>query len=179
MSALLPLGATDFVLLVLSIIAVGYFAIMGVRKAGSLLSGSSPQTGSRPGRPPTKSKEELLKPIARKAGIPEMTVDELQDACAGSGGEARVLLGCKGAIFDVSSNEMYGPEGGYNLFVGKDASVALAKMKFNKEFLEPWNLHWSRDLEEKELQILDDWVTRFVEKYPIVAYIKDDLKLKV
>ena len=176
MSELLPLGPTDFVLLVLSIIAVGYFAVLAVQKAGSLFAG---QRGQRPDRPPKKSKDELLKPVVRKPGIPEMSVDQLQEACSGTGSNTRVLLGCKGMVFDVSSNEMYGPDGGYNLFIGKDASVALAKMKFNKEFMEPWNLHWSRDLEEKELQILEDWVTRFVEKYPIVAYIKDDLKLKV
>ena len=47
------------------------------------------------------------------------------------------MLGCKGRVFEVSSNEMYRKDGPYNLFVGKDASVALSKMKFNKEFMDP------------------------------------------
>jgi len=56
--------------------------------------------------------------------------------------------------------------------------VALAKMKFNQEFLDPSQLHWSRDLDEQELNVLEDWVDRFEGKYELVAYIKDDRKLK-
>ena len=46
-------------------------------------------------------------------------------------------MGCKGKIYDVTSNEMYAKGMTYNCFIGKDASVALAKMKFDKEFLDP------------------------------------------
>ena len=56
--------------------------------------------------------------------------------------------------------------------------MALAKMKFNQEFLDPSQLHWSRDLDEQELNVLEDWVDRFEGKYELVAYIKDDRKLK-
>ena len=59
-------------------------------------------------------------------------------------------MGCKGRVFDVSSNEMYNKDGAYHLFVNCDASVALAKMKFDKEFLDPSQNHWSKDLNEEE-----------------------------
>ena len=64
------------------------------------------------------------------------------------------------------------------MFVGVDGSVALAKMRFDSEFLDASQLHWSRDLDEEELNILQEWVTKFEQKYPIVAYIKDDLKFE-
>ena len=90
-----------------------------------------------------------------------------------------MLLGCKGHVFDVSANsEMYGKGTGYNVFIGKDASVALAKMKFNKEFMDPAQLHWSQDLNEQELNILEDWLSRFVQKYKLVGYIANDRENK-
>ena len=90
----------------------------------------------------------------------------------------KLYLGCKGNIYDVTENEMYADGQGYNCFIGKDASVALAKMKFDKEFLDPTLLHWSRDLNEEELSILKDWETKFDGKYKIVACIENDGKIK-
>ena len=47
-----------------------------------------------------------------------------------------LLLGCKGKVFDVTENaEMYGKGQSYNCFIGNDASVALGKMKFDKELM--------------------------------------------
>ena len=103
----------------------------------------------------------------------DMSLDELAAIYKTDG---RLLIGCKGKIFDVSENEMYGPNGGYHLFVGKDASVALGKMQFNPEFLDPKQLHWSKDLNKEELKILDDWETKFIGKYKIVGKILEDLK---
>lgn len=73
-----------------------------------------------------------------------MSLDELAAIHKADG---RLLIGCKGKIYDVTSNEMYGPGQGYHCFVGRDASVALGKMKFNPEFLDPKQLHWSKDLD--------------------------------
>ena len=55
-----------------------------------------------------------------------MSLSELEDALSKDG---KCLLGCKGKIYDVSANEMYAKGGNYHLFAGKDASVALGKMK--------------------------------------------------
>lgn len=106
-----------------------------------------------------------------------MSLGELAEAMEKDGS---LFLGCKGRVFDVSSREdFYGKEGGYHLFVGKDSSVALGKMQFDAEFLDPSQMHWSRDLNEEELQVLDEWVEKFESKYALVAYIKDDGKLKI
>ena len=122
-----------------------------------------------------KTKEELLMPFERKMDVPEMSLEEL----AAAKEKGALLIGGEGRVFDVSTNEgFYGKEGSYHLFVGKDASVALAKMKFNAEFLDPSQLHWKRDLDEKEHNILQDWLERFENKYKLVGYIKDDGKLK-
>ena len=47
-------------------------------------------------------------------------------------------------------------------------------MKFNSEYLDPSQMHWSRDLNQKELNTLQDWVEKFEGKYPIVGYIQND-----
>ena len=90
----------------------------------------------------------------------------------------KLYLGCRGKVYDVTENEMYAVGQGYNCFIGKDASVALAKMKFDKEFLDPTQMHWSRDLNKEELNILKDWVTKFDGKYKVVAMIENDGKIK-
>jgi len=132
---------------------------------------------SAPPKRETASKEELLKPFEKKAGLPEVSLTELSEAL---GRDGSLWLGCKGRVFDVSASPgFYGKEGGYHLFIGNDSSVALAKMKFDKEFLDPSHLHWSRDLDAKELNILEEWLQRFEGKYKLVGYIKDDGKFKV
>lgn len=76
-----------------------------------------------------KSKKELLKPPVRKEGLPEITLEELSGALEKDG---RLLIGCKGMVFDVSARpDFYGKGSGYHLFVGFDSSVSLAKMKFD------------------------------------------------
>ena len=113
-------------------------------------------------------KEELLKPIEKKGDVPEVTLQELSD-CQSSG---KLWIGCMGRVFDVTGSEFYGAAGNYSSFVGKDTSVALGKMKFNKEYFDPAAMHWRRDLDEKELNILNDWMVKFADKYPLVGYIK-------
>jgi predicted heme/steroid binding protein len=78
---------------------------------------------------------------------PKMGDMSLEELAAIHRTDGRLLIGCKAKIYDVSSNEMYAPGAGYNCFVGKDASVALGKMKFNPEFLDPKQMHWSKDLD--------------------------------
>ena len=57
---------------------------------------------------------------------------ELHDRCSRDE-DKEFLVGCKGHIFNVGTNpDMYGEGAGYNVFVGKDSSVALAKMKFDQ-----------------------------------------------
>ena len=130
-----------------------------------------PTTAStKKSKKPQLPKEELLKPIERKEGVPNMTLDELAN-CRASG---KLWIGCMGRVFDVTGSEFYGAGGNYSSFVGKDTSVALGKMKFDKEFFDPAVMHWRKDLEERELNILNDWRVKFEDKYPLQAYLMDD-----
>jgi membrane-associated progesterone receptor component len=69
-------------------------------------------------------------------------------------------------VFDVSKNpKSYGPDGGYRVFVGKDASRALAKSSLKPEDAVPEY----EDLDAKDLKVLDDWYSYFSQRYNIVG----------
>ena len=98
--------------------------------------------------------------------VPKFTKDQLKQAC--EEGE-NIWIGCKGKIYDVKDNKMYSKDGSYNLFVGKDSSVALGKMEFDDSHFQK---NWKTDLSEKELKILQEWEARFEKKYPVVGLLK-------
>lgn len=87
-----------------------------------------------------------------------------------------IYLGALDKVFDVSFGgvPMYGKDGPYNRFAGKDASRALALMSFDPKDVENTDIS---DLEEKKVKVLKDWVKNFEEKkgYPVVG--KLDKKL--
>ena len=92
--------------------------------------------------------------------------------------DERLLLACADKVYDVSSNaQMYGPGTTYNVFIGKDASVALAKMQFDEEFFNTSEYHWSQ-LNEEETKILGDWIRKFDGKYPIVGRLNTKVSAK-
>ena len=61
----------------------------------------------------------------------------------------------------------YGRGGPYAMFAGKEASRALALLSFKPEDING-NLE---DLGPEELQILEDWEFKFIEKYPKVGQL--------
>jgi len=75
-------------------------------------------------------------------------------------------LALKGIIYDVSNSDFYSKGGAYSVFSGHDASVNLAKMSHDKSFL---NKFWSYQLDRDEENVLNDWVSRFEVKYPVVG----------
>jgi membrane-associated progesterone receptor component len=80
----------------------------------------------------------------------------------------KIYVGIKGTVFDVSNNrESYGPEAGYHVFVGKDASRALAKSSLKPEDAVP---NYS-DLADNELKVLEDWYLFFSQRYNVVGTI--------
>lgn len=87
-----------------------------------------------------------------------------------------ILMGALDKVFDVSFGgvEMYGKDGPYNRFAGKDASRALALMSFDPKDADNPDIS---DLEEKKVKVLRDWVATFENKkgYPVVG--KLDKKL--
>jgi membrane-associated progesterone receptor component len=84
-----------------------------------------------------------------------------------------VYLAVRGKVFDVTSGKnFYGPGGPYENFAGKDASRGLACGSFDAEMLTK-DLQGPLDnlegLSQEELNALQDWENRFVEKYLVVG----------
>ncbi|PON91035.1 Cytochrome b5-like heme/steroid binding domain containing protein [Trema orientale] len=97
----------------------------------------------------------------------DMTEKELR-AYNGSDPNKPLLISVKGQIYDVSSSRMfYGPGGPYAMFTGKEASRALALLSFKPQDING-NLE---DLGPDELQVLEDWEDKFIEKYPKVGQL--------
>lgn len=72
------------------------------------------------------------------------------------------------AIFTRCFGRMfYGPGGPYALFAGRDASRALALMSFDPKDL-TGNIE---GLSESELEVLQDWEYKFMEKYVKVGQL--------
>ncbi|GMN60032.1 hypothetical protein TIFTF001_029121 [Ficus carica] len=95
----------------------------------------------------------------------DMTEQELR-AYNGSDPNKPLLIAVRGQIYDVSSSRMfYGPGGPYSMFTGKEASRALALLSFKAEDING-NLE---DLGPGDLQILEDWEDKFMEKYAKVG----------
>ncbi|XP_059645459.1 membrane steroid-binding protein 2-like [Cornus florida] len=97
----------------------------------------------------------------------DVTEDQLR-AYDGSDSSKPLLMAIKGQIYDVSRSRMfYGPGGPYALFAGRDASRALALMSFD-----PQDLTGNIDgLGASELEALQDWEYKFMEKYVKVGQL--------
>ncbi|MCD7464709.1 hypothetical protein HAX54_053275 [Datura stramonium] len=61
----------------------------------------------------------------------------------------------------------YGPGGSYAMFAGRDASRALAQLSFKPEDING-NL---KGLSDAELEVLQDWEYKFMEKYARVGQL--------
>ncbi|XP_055835218.1 probable steroid-binding protein 3 [Solanum dulcamara] len=97
----------------------------------------------------------------------DMTEEELS-AYNGFDSEKPLLMAIKGQIYDVSTSKMfYGPGGAYAMFIGRDASRALALLSFKPEDING-NLE---GLSDAELEILQDWECKFMEKYAQVGQL--------
>ena len=83
-----------------------------------------------------------------------------------------VYLALKNIVFDVSSADFYKPGGPYHVLAGHDASVALAIMTKEPEFVDHNKYNWEECLDENEKIVLDSWFSKISEKYAKVAQIK-------
>ena len=71
--------------------------------------------------------EELLKlEIFHDIDMQLMDMSDLEKHTGKGGQDA--YIACKGLVFDVTKNEVYKGEGGYNCFAGTDCTVALGTM---------------------------------------------------
>ncbi|KAK4056889.1 hypothetical protein OIO90_002139 [Microbotryomycetes sp. JL221] len=76
----------------------------------------------------------------------------------GSNPDLGIYVAIKGTVFDVSAKkDMYGPGCGYNIFTGKDASVALGRSSLKQE-----DAHSDYSiLNQDEMGVLNDWYKYF------------------
>jgi hypothetical protein len=56
----------------------------------------------------------------------------------------------KGVVYDVTRNQVYKSDGTYSVFTGRDATVALGKMAFDKIGEGGWQA-----MSQMELSVLD------------------------
>ena len=114
----------------------------------------------------TKSEEEsevFPEPMAKG----DLTVPELK-LHDGSNSLLPVLLAAKGVIYDVTrGRDFYGKGGPYNGFAGIDCSRALAKVSLDAKDLNDD----VTDLYAAERDVLNDWVRKFEDKYPVVGVL--------
>ncbi|KAJ0080226.1 hypothetical protein Patl1_24320 [Pistacia atlantica] len=104
---------------------------------------------------------------AEPVQLGDVTEEDLR-AYNGSDPSKPLLMAIKGQIYDVSVSRMfYGPGGPYAMFAGRDASRALALMSFDPQDL-TGNIE---GLSEDELEVLQDWEYKFMEKYVKVGQL--------
>lgn len=78
----------------------------------------------------------------------------------------KIYLAIKDTVFDVSSNkDSYGPNGGYHVFAGKDATRALAKSSLEEEDC----IGDYVDLPASDIETLNDWFEYFKLRYSIMG----------
>ncbi|MQL79558.1 hypothetical protein Taro_012003 [Colocasia esculenta] len=111
---------------------------------------------------------------AEPVQIGDMTVEELR-VYDGSDPKKPLLMAIKGQVYDVSISRMlYGPGSPYALFAGRDASRALALMSFD-----PSDLNGNLEgLNSGELEVLQDWEYKFMEKYVKVGQLVTEKSAK-
>ena len=101
--------------------------------------------------------------------LPSMTYAELLKF-NGTASE-KVYFSLKGIVFDVSGSDFYKPGGPYHFLAGHEASVPLAKMTKEIEFLDQEKYKWDECLDENDKIILENWFLKISEKYTKVAKI--------
>ena len=78
-----------------------------------------------------------------------------------------IFVGVKGNVYSVS-DEWYGSESPYHVFVGKDSSRHLGKVVVGDAEA---NADWST-MAKDHLKSLDEWEAKFIDKYQVVGTIK-------
>ncbi|CAI5496704.1 unnamed protein product [Closterium sp. Naga37s-1] len=100
--------------------------------------------------------------------IGEITLEELSQY-SGSDPEKPILLAVRGKIYDVTRGKhFYGPGGPYEVFAGKEASRAFAKMSTDPKDA----VGDLTGLSYSEMETLRDWESSLQFKYDVVGSVK-------
>ena len=100
--------------------------------------------------------------------IGDITLEELSK-CSGEDPFRPILVAIRGSVYDVSeARNFYGPGASYHVYAGKEAARALGKMSLSTtECTADVD-----DLNEKEMEILEQWESKFKKKYKIVGQVR-------
>eukprot|EP00210_Caulerpa_lentillifera_P005643 g5396.t1 len=84
---------------------------------------------------------------------------------------SKIYLSIKGEVFDVSSSYyLYGPNGPYRAFAGREIARSLALFSLEEEDI---GLAKIDDLDDEEQINLEEWIAKFRKRYKTVAQIKE------
>ncbi|PMD57310.1 cytochrome b5 [Hyaloscypha bicolor E] len=114
----------------------------------------------------TKGKFEPKTPVVLNPPKDDPITPEFLSRCNGIDSNL-CYVAIKGKVFDVTGNKSYEKGGSYHVFAGHDASRALALTSTKPEDVRP---DWE-DLDDKEKQTLDDWMTFFSKRYNVVGLV--------
>ncbi|GMH42109.1 hypothetical protein BSKO_10028 [Bryopsis sp. KO-2023] len=98
--------------------------------------------------------------------LPEFSSGELKRNCGRWG--KPIYLAIKGVIYDVSqAPELYGPDGPYHIFAGRECARSLAALDLSEKML----TDKTDDLDDKCQSTLSDWIAKFNTRYPVVGKV--------
>lgn len=161
MSFSAPEGIFDYLVIFLCVL-IGYF-LVNSRK-------------SVPDEPEVDDEEDDLLPTRNFTQKQLLHFDGKEDETTQE--TKSIYLSLNGVVFDVSAGkDFYGPEGPYELFAGHECGAALAKMSFDKEFLD--DMEGCKNLNYGEKDELANWLMRFEHerRYPIRGRLIPDDKM--
>jgi len=131
-----------------------------------------------PGKSYGAAKDQADGGDAAPQAIPEgqllqLTLSELHGYTGADGG--RILFSLAGELLDVSAGrELYGPEGGYSILAGRDATRCLATMSLDPADLD--DLSWTpSDTQDEET--LNEWRSKLKAKYPVAGTLEAETSL--
>jgi predicted heme/steroid binding protein len=123
--------------------------------------------------------EERAEPTPRRPAVPgDVTRSELFRFDGKHDPDGPIFIAIDGTVFDVGSAaglQWYGPGvGGYEMFAGRDVTLALAKNSLDASLLSPSNpLPDTSVLSPEELEDLQSWKRHFEKKYAVVGKLVD------
>lgn len=103
--------------------------------------------------------------------VDSLTHEELHKFDGVDNPRGAVYVAVQNVVYDVTANGFnhYGPDGTYSVFAGHDATRALACMSLDPDCLDCPCLE---DLTAEQVSALQDWGTRFQQKYAVVGTLR-------
>jgi membrane-associated progesterone receptor component len=153
----------DYYLLAVLLIPLGAMAAFLIRATRS--------EDAPPKKPGSGSAPTVVSGGQSRPTLRGYTLEELKSH-AGQDKSVPLLLACCGVVFDVSERrDLYGSVGqGYNVFCGRDASRALAKMDLNDPELLTDDVE---GLTGGEVNTLHEWLAKYRQQYDVVGWVID------